>query len=183
MAHDSSAPEIDTTQEVGQAGDGVLTENPVDSLGHRLAGEYTLARKLTREPRLLHLLDHQERRLDHAYQRFSNAAQADVAPSYAAEWLLDNYFVVQQAIRQVREDMPLGYYQQLPKLKNTSWATYPRVYALARESIAYSNCQLHIGDTVRLIQAFQADGESLTMGELWAFPTMLRLGILDSLTS
>jgi cyclic beta-1,2-glucan synthetase len=183
MAHDSSAPEIDTTEEVGQAGDGVLTENPVDALGHRLAGEYALARKLTREPRLLYLLDHQERRLDHAYQRFSNAAQADVAPSYAAEWLLDNYFVVQQAIRQVREDMPLGYYQQLPKLKNTSWATYPRVYALARESIAYSNCQLHIGDTVRLIQAFQADGESLTMGELWAFPTMLRLGILDSLTS
>jgi len=96
--------------------------------------------------------------------------------------LLDNFFVVVQAIRQVREDMPTGYYQQLPKLQNTALKHYPRIYALAHETVGYSNRQITIGDTAQFVQAFQADGVVLTIGELWAFPTMLRLSILESLT-
>ena len=102
--------------------------------------------------------------------------------SYAAEWLLDNFFVVQQAIRQVREDLPPGYYRELPKLSNPDWANIPRNYALAHEIIAYTDNQLEIEQTVRYVQAFQAD-VPLTMGELWAFPTMLRMGILSSLAN
>ncbi len=102
--------------------------------------------------------------------------------SYAAEWLLDNFFVVQQAIRQVQEDMPLGYYQQLPKLGNSEWGSIPRDYALAHEIIAYAHEQLDIEQIIDFLQAFQAD-VPLTMGELWAFPTMLRLGMLSSLAN
>ncbi len=102
--------------------------------------------------------------------------------TYAAEWLLDNFFVVQQAIRQVQEDMPPGYYQQLPKLGNPEWENIPRDYALAHQVIAYSHDQLDVEQIIDFLQAFQAD-VPLTMGELWAFPTMLRLGILSSLAN
>ena len=158
-------------------------ESPLESLAYRLASEYTLSHQIVGQPLLLRLLQHQEQFLTLAHQHFSNATQDDITSSYVAEWLLDNFFVVQQTIRQVREDMPSGYYQQLPKLKNTAWAGYPRIYALAREVIAYDTCQLNTDDMIHFVQAFQAHGISLTMGEVWAFPTMLRLGILDSLTS
>ncbi len=78
--------------------------------------------------------------------------------------------------------MPAGYYQQLPKLQNTLLEHYPRIYALAHEAVTYNNHRINIEDTIRLIQTFQAGGVVLTIGELWAFPTMLRLSILDSLT-
>ena len=183
MAHNLSSPEIINTQETEQVGGEVFKENPVAVLARHLAGQYVLSQEVTGKPLPLHLLQQQEQFLNRAYQHFSRTVQQDITPSYAAEWLLDNFFVVQQAIRQIREDMPSGYYQQLPKLKNTAWAKYPRIYALAHEAIAYGNSQLSIEDTVALLQAFQAGGVSLTMGELWAFPTMLRLGILDSLTN
>ena len=102
--------------------------------------------------------------------------------AYAAEWLLDNFFVVQQTIRQIREDLPLGYYRELPKLANPDWANIPRNYALAHEIIDYSSYQIDLEQIVRFLQAFQSD-VPLTMGELWAFPTMLRLGILNSLAN
>jgi cyclic beta-1,2-glucan synthetase len=159
-----------------------LTENLEEALGYRLSREYILAPKLTGEPRLAHQLDRQEQQLSKAYQWFSDATQVDIAPSSAAEWLLDNFFVVQQAIREIREDMPAGYYKQLPMLANSKWASYPRIYALACESIDDSNCQVDLADTSRMINAFQSGGDSLTMGELWALPTMLRLGILNNLS-
>src|SRR5258708_30187294 len=183
MAHNLSSPPLVETIGPIQPSDTVLRESPLDSLAHQLSQQYILSEQMAGSALLLQLLQRQEKFLTRAYQHFSGTAQEDITPSYAAEWLLDNFFLVQQAIRQVREDMPPGYYQQLPKLKNTDWANYPRSYALAREVIRYSNCQLNIEETGSFIQAFQANGVTLTMGELWAFPTMLRLGILDSLTN
>ena len=183
MAHNLSSSKNFNTQETEQVEGEVFRENPVAVLARHLAGQYVLSQEVIGKPLPLHRLEQQERFLNGAYQHFSSTVQQDITPSYAAEWLLDNFFVVQQAIRQIREDMPSSYYQQLPKLKNTAWAKYPRIYALGQETIAYSNSQINIEDTVALLQAFQAGGVSLTMGELWAFPTMLRLGILESLTT
>ena len=35
----------------------------------------------------------------------------------AAEWLIDNYHLVEKQIREIRSDLPPGYYRQLPKLR------------------------------------------------------------------
>jgi len=182
MNHIPVAPEIPDIEELEQKESEVFTESALDLLARRLAGHYFLSQKVTGGPVLLDLLRRQERLLNHAYKYFNGMMQKDIPPSSAAEWLLDNFFVVQQTIRQIREDMPTGYYQQLPKLKNTDLENYPRIYALAHEAVDYSNGQINIQDTTRLVQVFQADGVILTIGELWAFPTMLRLCILDRLT-
>src|SRR5258707_1980568 len=112
-------PKIKSIEEATQPESEVLPENGLDVLAHRLAKEYILSQQITGEPVLLHLLQHQEKVLNRAYQNFNSTSQDDITPSSAAEWLLDNFFVLQQAIRQIREDMPSGYYQQLPKLANT----------------------------------------------------------------
>jgi len=119
--------------------------------------------------------------LHHAYQHFTKASEADLALSYAAEWLLDNFYVVQQALRQVREDMPEGYYRRLPKLDTPPLEGYPRIYALAREIIRYCESHLDLDRVTRFVQAYQRV-TPLTTGELWALPTMLRLGVLECLT-
>ena len=115
-----------------------------------------------------------------AYEFFVREFEAQGALSSAAEWLLDNFYVVQQALRQVREDMPEGYYRQLPKLSTSSLAGHPRIYALARELIGYREGQLDVDRMTRFVQAYQ-EVAPLTMGELWALPTMLRLGVVERL--
>ena len=157
-------------------------ESSVEALAYRLSVEFILAQQIKGKPLLLNLLKQYEQTFTDAYEQFNLLAQKDMPLSYAAEWFLDNYFVVRQTIRQIREDMPPGYYQQLPKLKSTRWASYPRNYALAREIIDYSNARLDIEQITQFLQAFQVNSP-LSMGELWAIPTMLRMGILSSLAN
>jgi len=149
-------------------------------LAHRLSDEYVLSKDTKAKPILLANLLEDEKIIISAYRQFSTDTQDEVLLSYSSEWLLDNFFVVQRAIRQVREDLPLGYYKNLPKLQNEAWAGIPRSYAIASELIKQCNYQLDIELIVGLLWAFQAN-VPLTTGELWAFPIMLRLGILNGL--
>jgi len=106
--------------------------------------------------------------------------------SYAAEWMLDNFYLVQQSLRQIREDMPLGFYRQLPKLITGPLESYPRIYAVAQELIVTSGAHLDMDRAKRFVRLYHQgdlgqDITPLTMGELWALPAMLRLGILECL--
>ena len=108
------------------------------------------------------------------------------ALSNAAEWLLDNYYLVVQALRQIEEDLPEGYYRQLPRLAGDSpgsgypHAAQPRIYAAADAFWAHEEYQLDQGRLSRFVAAYQ-QVHAFTMGELWAVPTMLRLALLETL--
>jgi len=157
-----------------------VIETPLILLARQLSIEFELTTHKRGKPLLLEQLKQDEQLITDAYRHFSRVTQADQPLPYAAEWLLDNFFVVQQTIRQIRKDMPIGYYRQLPKLKNSLWINIPRAYSIATEIIRYSNHQLNMEQVAYFLEVFQAN-VPLTMGELWAFPTMLRLGILNSL--
>ncbi|MBE7556011.1 MAG: cellobiose phosphorylase [Anaerolineales bacterium] len=123
----------------------------------------------------------QEQRLRAAYRHFRQNSEAELTLSYAAEWLLDNYYVVQQVLRQIREDLPSGYYRRLPKLDSDSFlAGFPRSYAVARELVLHEQAQLDLARIEQFMRAYQTVAP-LTMGEVWALPIMLRFALLESL--
>jgi len=155
--------------------------NSLENLAFRLAESHVIFRRPSPAPSLLDRLRGRESLLRDAYEHFGRMPDAQRALSYTAEWLLDNFYVIQRALRQVREDMPAGYYRQLPRLGTSSLEGYPRIYALAREVIGYCKGHLDLDRVTRFVRAYQQVAP-LTMGELWALPTMLRLGILECLT-
>ncbi len=57
-----------------------------------------------------------------AYEATVTAAAHDEAITPAAEWLLDNYYLVEEQVRQIRDDLPRSYYRQLPKLSSGPFA-------------------------------------------------------------
>jgi cyclic beta-1,2-glucan synthetase len=121
-----------------------------------------------------------EGRLQTYYQYIRGTTETQLAAPVASEWLLDNYFIVRTAIRQIREDMPKAYYQQLPKLDNTSAQGQPRIYALAFEALRFCQTQPDIDHVRQFVHSYQQVAP-LTMGEIWALPTMLRFCILENL--
>ena len=119
--------------------------------------------------------------LSNAYQHFASTPKVQVAPSSAAEWILDNFLLLQQTFRQTRENMPTGFYRQLPKLRAGSLLGYPRIYGIAHKLIAMSQAQLDMVHVKRFVHLYQ-NLAPLTTGELWALPIMLRLGLIEFLT-
>ena len=148
--------------------------------GQRLAVE----RKVRRTPLLARLND-TRKILEEANRRLTASASTDadqdgvpdVGP--AGEWLLDNYHVVQEHIGEVRESLPSGYYRELPELGAGPLAGYPRVYELAITLIGHSEGRVDIHNVTNFVQAFQ-QVSTLTIGELWAVPAMLRLGLIEN---
>jgi cyclic beta-1,2-glucan synthetase len=118
--------------------------------------------------------------LQDAHDRIAAAAQEQATVTGGAEWLLDNFYIVLDNLREVRHDLPGGYYRELPKLAEGPYAGLPRVYALALELVAHTDCVLDETTTTLFVRAYQGV-TPLTIGELWAVPIMLRLGLLENL--
>lgn len=129
---------------------------------------------------LLDRLDDTRVVLEEVRDRLSDAADRGVDISPAGEWLLDNSYIVQEHIREIRTNLPGGYYQELPKLATGMLADYPRVYDIAIELIAHTEGHLSLDNITLFVREYQRV-TALKMGELWAIPTMLRLGLVENI--
>src|SRR5687767_7974542 len=102
------------------------------------------ARASGRSAPLLERLRETRHILDVAHRRLMKAAQQDGAVGPAGDWFLDNYFVVQEHIQEVRASLPRGYYRELPELSTGSLAGYPRVYELAITLISHTEGRIDV---------------------------------------
>jgi len=98
----------------------------------------------------------------------------------AAEWLLDNFYLIEEQIQLARRHLPRGYSRELPRLVNGPAAGLPGVYDIELELISHVDAQIDAGPLSAFIAAYQTVA-SLKLGELWAIPIMLRLGLIENL--
>ncbi|MEO8192342.1 MAG: glucoamylase family protein [Gemmatimonadales bacterium] len=129
---------------------------------------------------LLARLDDTREVLAEVRNRLNAAAERGVDISPAGDWLLDNAYVIQEHIREIRTSLPSGYYQELPKLATGKLADYPRVYDVAIELIGHTEGHLSLENVTLFVSEYQKVA-LLNMGELWAVPTMLRLGLIENI--
>jgi len=132
-----------------------------------------------REAALLLRLSQTRRLLDEAHAALTAGAGRDVDVGPAGEWLLDNFHIVQEHIREVREALPRGYYRELPELASGRLAGYPRVYELAIALISHSEARIDRDNLDLFVTAYQSV-TPLTIGELWALPAMFRIALIES---
>jgi cyclic beta-1,2-glucan synthetase len=144
-----------------------------------LAAGFTLARHPRRRPhRLLRRLTDDARVLREAYRLLAGDVRRGEAMGPAAEWLLDNFHLVEGELREVRHYLPSRYYLELPKLATRELSGTARVYAMAVEVLRYSDARLDLERLVRFMNAYQTVAP-LSIGELWAWPSMLKLALIE----
>ncbi|MBI5836097.1 MAG: hypothetical protein HZB25_02520 [Candidatus Eisenbacteria bacterium] len=146
-----------------------------------LAAEFTLSRNPQRgPPRLLRRLADDARVLRVAYRVLAGDVRRGEPVPPAAEWLLDNFHLVEAEMREIRRHLPTRYYRELPKLTTRELAGTARVYAMAVELLRYSDARLDARRLERFVYAYQTVAP-LSIGELWAWPSMLKLALIDHL--
>jgi cyclic beta-1,2-glucan synthetase len=110
----------------------------------------------------------------------TEAVNDDRRVTPAAEWLLDNFYLIEEQIRTARRHLPARYSRELPRLAVGPSAGLPRVYDIALETISHGDGRLDFDGLGGFVSAYQAV-TPLTTGELWAIPIMLRLALLENL--
>src|SRR5690606_38619272 len=113
--------------------------------------------------------------------RSTNEVQArgeSITP--AAQWLLDNHYVVEETIAQIRRNVPPRFYRQLPTLTLADGTTVPRALALAWLYVAHTDSTVSADGFAAIVDGYQKY-EPLKIGELWALPSLLRFVLIENL--
>ncbi|HVS65225.1 MAG TPA: glucoamylase family protein [Thermoanaerobaculia bacterium] len=114
------------------------------------------------------------------YRSIAETAMAKHEITPAAEWILDNFHVVDEQLREIRDHLPEDYYRALPKIASGQLAGYPRVYGLAWAYVAHTDSRFELETLQRFVAAYQR-AQPLTVGELWAIAIHLRIALVENL--
>src|SRR3990170_1470248 len=115
-----------------------------------------------------------------SYRLLARAIKDERSITPAAEWLVDNFHIVDEQLREIRDDLPPDYYRELPKLAEGHLAGYPRVLGLTWAYIAHMDSRFDPESLRRMVRAYQGV-QPLTIGELWAIAISLRILLVDNL--
>lgn len=145
-----------------------------------LAAKQTVAPKPTKGHPLAGRLADNAAVLLKSHGEIAKAADAGDAITPAAIWLLDNYYLIERQIHEIRANLPPGYYRQLPKLTEGPFTGYPRVLGVAWAFVAHTDSHFDPEILCRYLRAYQ-DVQPLTIGELWALAITLRIVLIENL--
>jgi cyclic beta-1,2-glucan synthetase len=145
-----------------------------------LAAAQRIAPRPGRKRRLAPRLYDNTKILNEAYRTIVQATSAHQAITPAAEWLLDNFHVVNEQIREIKNDLPPGFYRTLPKLADGPLQGYPRVFGIAWALVAHTDSAFDIEKLTRFVEAYQRV-QPLAIGELWALAITLRVTLVENL--
>ena len=147
--------------------------------GKSLAAVHMVARGRAPDQLLARLADN-EKILNETCHLLTTALKDSRRIAPAGEWLLDNFYLIEQQIRTARRHLPRGYSRTLPRLLNGPSAGLPRVYDLALQTISHGDARVDPDSLGGFVSAYQTVAD-LRLGELWAIPIMLRLALIENL--
>ena len=157
----------------------LFSASQMEQHGKTLAGSHTLSTDPVPE-RLLTRLGENEGILHEVRDLLTEAVKGNRRITPAGEWLLDNFYLIEEQIRTAKRHLPKGYSRELPRLKKGPSAGLPRVYDIALETISHGDGRVDPEGLSSFIAAYQTV-TVLKLGELWAIPIMLRLALIENL--
>ncbi|MEK7713044.1 MAG: cyclic beta 1-2 glucan synthetase, partial [Nitrospirota bacterium] len=157
----------------------LFSSDQMEQHGRTLAGQHKLGLGRARDRLLTRLADNEGMLLE-VRNLLTEAIKANRRITPAGEWLLDNFYLIEEQIRTARRHLPKGYSRELPRLLNGPSAGLPRVYDIALETISHGDGRVDPESLSSFVAAYQTV-TALKLGELWAIPIMLRLALIENL--
>ncbi len=157
----------------------LFSADQMEQHGVRLASAHRLSTQRLPE-QLLARLANNERVLLRTRNQLMESVAAKQPITPASEWLLDNFYLIEEQIHTARRHLPKGYSRELPNLAVGTSVGLPRTYDIALETIAHGDGRVDPDGLRRFVKAYQTV-TPLRLGELWSIPIMLRLALIENL--
>jgi cyclic beta-1,2-glucan synthetase len=165
---------------MGPIREELLSLERLEEHARTLALSHTVTPKRMRGHSLAGRLSDNAAVLLDAYRVNAKANDEGRAITPAAEWLIDNYHLVERQIREIQSDLPPGYYRQLPKLLDGPLAGYPRILAIAWSFVAHTDSRFDPETLCHFMRGYQ-HSQVLEIGEIWALAITLRIVLVENL--
>ncbi|MDT8718698.1 cyclic beta 1-2 glucan synthetase [Clostridium sp. 19966] len=147
----------------------------------KISTYYSETKKTAYRRKLIKSLDESYKKIieGHDYIDKEIDEKYDMVP--AAEWLLDNLYLIQKEYKDIKSSMPSSYYRNLPTISKGMMKGYPRVYHIAIELVCHTDGLIDENVIEAFIGAYQKN-TILSSGELWALPIMIRIALIQNIS-
>src|SRR6185312_7046030 len=157
----------------------LYSSEQMERFGKSLAANHKLSSKPAKE-HLLKRLNDNEVILQEVRKLLTYSIKRKYQITPAGEWLIDNFYLIEEHIRNAKRHFPKDYSEDLPQLSGGPSAGLTRIYDIVLQIIAHSDGRIDIESLGGFIKAYQTV-TNLKLGELWAIPIMLRLALIENL--
>ena len=114
------------------------------------------------------------------YKSLNSDIQKKLTVPPAAEWLMDNFYIIEEQVKSIRRDLDLKSYFKLPVLKSGFLKGYARIFAVSVEIIMHTDGQINESVVLEYLKAYQSHN-ILFEREIWALPLVIRLALIDNI--
>ena len=157
--------------------DVFLSPEQLEQHGIRLGEIHRLSTKEKRPKCLKHRLRDQYNEIFEIYKKLNRDIQDHVYLTPACEWLLDNFYIIENQVKTIYQNLTRERYQKLSILENENLKGIPRVYALSLELVSHRDGRVDEDLMISFIKAYQSR-KTLSIAELWALPLMISMACL-----
>ncbi|NLY43378.1 MAG: glycosyl transferase [Clostridiaceae bacterium] len=170
----------DEGEGIGEVQDALLSPEELEKHAAEIASIHQIAEKPSRKTWIVPRMNDNYRYIESVYKRLNEDLKNEKIAASAAEWLLDNFYIIEQQVKEIRRDLSKKHYLQLPVLKSGPFKGYPRIYAIAMELVAHSDGRFDEKGLIRFIESYQTKA-LLSSGELWAVAIMVRIVLIENI--
>ena len=160
--------------------DAYLPSNELFAHAKQLATNFTVSAHGDAANKIRDMLNSDYDYITGVYKDMIEKSTDDSKLPPAAEWILDNYYIVERHIKEIKMDLEADDFSKLPVLSEGARRGFPRIYAIAEELVAHRDAQVEEDVMIRFIQSYQ-EVEHLRSLELGALPVMIKLVLIENI--
>ena len=160
--------------------DASLTGEELETHAREIALEHTISKKISPFIWPMPRMNDNYKYIISVYKEMNEDVMGGINTTPAAEWLLDNFYIIEEQAKGIRRDITKKDYSKLPILSTGHLKGNTRIYAIALELVSHTDGRIDEHVLLRYIDAYQSNNV-LTIKELWALPTMIKLALIENI--
>lgn len=160
--------------------DASLTCDELEAHAREIAYDHAVSKKLNLFNWPVPRLNENYRYILSVYKSLNEDMQKAIGTTPAAEWLLDNFYIIEEQVKSVRKDLTKEYYSRLPMLSSGPLKGHARIYTVALELVSHTDGRIDERVLLNYINAYQSHN-ILASRELWALAIMIKLALIENI--
>ena len=158
-----------------------INKEKLESYATEISQYYSETKTVNSKRRIMRSLDASHKNIIKGYEYIDKETRVKREVVPAAEWLLDNIYLIEKEYKNIRYNMPEAYYKKLPVISKGMMKGFPRIYHIAVELVSHTDGAIDESTIEMFINAYQKNA-LLTSGELWALPIFLRIALIQNIS-
>ncbi len=158
----------------------LLDERQLEVYLEKIASEHNLQKNSDKNTYPINRLDENFNYITKTYDTLNINLKHKINIHPAGEWLVDNYYIIEEAYKTIKKELTLKKYKNFVGLSNGVYKGFARIYVLASEIVAYTEGQIETKNLKKLLQAYQ-NKKTLNMEEIWSISLFFNIAIIEKI--